>query len=306
VASLSVVIPAYDAQATVLAAVRSAQAQAQDGFEVEVVVVDDGSRDATVDVARSAGDGVVVLSQANAGPAAARNTGIAAASGDLLAFLDADDELLPGWAAAVAALLDDGAGVAFTDALIVAPPDDRPVGRYSAEVDVPPDAEQAQRIFAENFVISTACLRAKTVRGLGGYDTAFRGVEDWDLWMRVVLEVGPARRDPRPLSLYRRGHASVSSNRLAMAEQAVALLEHHGRRSLPPQVEAARRDALRYRRGHLERVRGDLQLGRRGAGLHYGRAAVLQRDARLLRRATAATVAPSWAARRVRSAAGAP
>ena len=61
----------------------------------EVIVVDDGSTDATVEICRSFGNRIRVMSQANAGPAVARNTGVAHANGEFVTFQDADDLWLP-------------------------------------------------------------------------------------------------------------------------------------------------------------------------------------------------------------------
>jgi glycosyltransferase involved in cell wall biosynthesis len=95
VPSVAVVIPARDAAATVERALAGVAAQAPDH---EVVVVDDGSRDATAALARAGGARVLV--GAGEGPAAARNLGAAAAAADALAFLDADCFPAPGWLAA--------------------------------------------------------------------------------------------------------------------------------------------------------------------------------------------------------------
>ena len=89
---ISVVIPAYNATATLAETLRSALRQTH--AELEVIVVDDGSKDGTRAMAESfaAEDPRVrVISKANAGVAAARNTGIDAARGDFIAPLDADD-----------------------------------------------------------------------------------------------------------------------------------------------------------------------------------------------------------------------
>jgi glycosyltransferase involved in cell wall biosynthesis len=86
---VSVVIPAYNAETFLAEAIDSVLAQGHD--TLEVIVVDDGSTDGTAGVARGYGARVRLLQQSNAGIGSARNTGVDAATGDLLAFLDADD-----------------------------------------------------------------------------------------------------------------------------------------------------------------------------------------------------------------------
>ena len=91
---ISVIMPAYNALPYIDQAIRSVLDQ--DYPNIELIVVDDGSRDGTPELAEQFGDRVKVLRQKNAGPAAARNKGIAASRGDFIAFLDADDVWLPG------------------------------------------------------------------------------------------------------------------------------------------------------------------------------------------------------------------
>ena len=86
---VSVVVPVYDGARYLGAAIESVLAQAY--RPLEVVVVDDGSRDGSAAVARAFGEPVRVCGQPHAGIAVARNTGVAHARGALLAFLDADD-----------------------------------------------------------------------------------------------------------------------------------------------------------------------------------------------------------------------
>ncbi len=96
----SVVVPAYQAAATLPACLAALAQQDVDPSSYEVIVVDDGSTDGTAAIAREAG--VITLSQDHAGAAAARNRGAAAARGSLLLFTDADCEPVPGWIAALA------------------------------------------------------------------------------------------------------------------------------------------------------------------------------------------------------------
>ncbi|HEX5438857.1 MAG TPA: glycosyltransferase [Gemmatimonadaceae bacterium] len=110
--SASVIIPARDAEAFIGRVVRAVFAQRGAGSGIDVIVVDDGSRDATAERARAAG--ARVLSRpggARGNPAAARNQGARAASGDPLIFLDADCVPADGWLEALLAAHGRGAVV---------------------------------------------------------------------------------------------------------------------------------------------------------------------------------------------------
>ena len=95
---VSVIVPARDAAATLGGTLDALAAQELDD-DLEVIVVDDGSGDATAAIAE-AHPVATVVRQARAGPAAARNAGVAASRGALLAFTDADCRPQPGWLAA--------------------------------------------------------------------------------------------------------------------------------------------------------------------------------------------------------------
>ena len=90
---ISVVIPAYNAGRYIGRAIDSVLAQTRPAEEI--IVVDDGSTDHTAEIAGAYGDRIRFIRQENAGASVARNTGIAAATGNWIAFLDADDEWLP-------------------------------------------------------------------------------------------------------------------------------------------------------------------------------------------------------------------
>lgn len=91
---ISVVIPLYNKGKSIAQSLKSVLNQAYTHFEI--VVVDDGSTDKSVEEVRSIGDDrIQLLGQSNAGPSKARNTGVKNSKGDWIVFLDADDELLP-------------------------------------------------------------------------------------------------------------------------------------------------------------------------------------------------------------------
>ena len=123
----SIVMPAFNAERTIGPAIRSALAQTRTDFEL--LVVDDGSTDATADVVRSVGNDprVILISSENRGPAVARNLALERARGRYVSLLDSDDLYLPTYLADVEAALvaDHRAGFAFPDAWVL---DDRSGG----------------------------------------------------------------------------------------------------------------------------------------------------------------------------------
>ncbi len=195
----SVVIAAYNAAGTVGQAIRSVLAQTVDDFEI--VVVDDGSTDATEELLSglAAGDGRVrVTRQENAGPSAARNAALERARGAYLTILDSDDVLAPGYLEAVGRTLeaDPGAGLVYTRAWVL---DEAEGGRirretYPASWQVryrgkpPADPEETLlALAAENFVGAVQTVRGSAVEKSGGYDESLHQAEDYDLWLRIAI-----------------------------------------------------------------------------------------------------------------------
>ena len=101
---ISVIIPTHNRARFIGRALDSVLDQSE--VRSEIIVVDDGSTDATEDVLRSYGDRVRYVRQANAGPAVARNRALEMATGDYVAFQDSDDYFLPGALAALRDALD--------------------------------------------------------------------------------------------------------------------------------------------------------------------------------------------------------
>ena len=92
---ISVIIPLYNKEKIIERSLQSVLSQDYDDFEV--VVVNDGSTDGSVEIIKSISDSrITLIEQENGGPSKARNTGVKNAKGEWILFLDADDELLPG------------------------------------------------------------------------------------------------------------------------------------------------------------------------------------------------------------------
>lgn len=234
---VSVIVPAYNAAAHVGRAVDSVLAQTWP--DLELLVVDDGSSDATLDVLAGYGTRLRVLRQANAGPAAARNHGLREAQGDYVAFLDADDYWEADKVAAQVALLEAHADVGFcsTATRVVDGAGDTVAHWPCLAVGTPlPDA-----LFMNGAAISGSTSGVMARRSLlqrsGGFDATLRGFEDPDLWTRLAASAGYACI-PQALTVVVRTPGSVSSHLPRM--RAATLASFRKNRSLLP---AARRGA---------------------------------------------------------------
>jgi glycosyltransferase involved in cell wall biosynthesis len=211
--TVSVVIPTYRAAAFLPEAIASVRAQTRP--PAEVIVVDDASPDDTADVAASLG-ARVVRQEANRGPSAARNRGVALAAGDLVAFLDADDAWLPWHLELCAGALEahPRAAVACTGAVAwSAPPPPRP-----ASPPVVVSADATVDLLRDPFIPQAAAVvRRPAVAEAGWYDERFRYAEDFDLWLRIAARHTVAR--VCCAGLRRRPHpAQVSNAMLQMVE----------------------------------------------------------------------------------------
>jgi glycosyltransferase involved in cell wall biosynthesis len=216
-------MPAYQAERTIGAAASSVLGQSYADFEL--VVVDDGSTDATAAIARALRGPIRVVSQANAGVAAARNRGIAEAGGELIAFCDADDYLFPDHLAALVAAYDRGTtGIATANSYWLLPGGiSRSKTRYRGRF--PRPQEQRLAILQQNFVSTMSVFPKALVDQLGGFDERKRRAEDWDFWLRAIFSGGRETLQPRPLALYRWRNDSLSSDWRQMDAEVESVLE---------------------------------------------------------------------------------
>lgn len=235
--SVSVVIPCYNAATWISATLRSVYAQ--EWSALEVLVVDDGSSDDSVERVVSEFPQVRVLKQRNAGVAAARNAGIQAAKGHWVAFLDADDHWLPGKLRAQMDLLrgQQDAGMAYCSWVTWASLDLEPTSQLldslcRNETDLKLWDGPSGWIYADLLVgcsvwTSTVVIRKDLLLDLGGFDTSLRIGEDYDLWLRAS-RVTPILRVKRPLALYRlhpgslTKQAPVANYEAAVVDRALA------------------------------------------------------------------------------------
>ncbi|MBW8311774.1 MAG: glycosyltransferase [Rhizobium sp.] len=193
---VSIVIPCYNAGDLLREAVDSALAQTH--ADTEVVVVDDGSTDPrTAEVLASLADPrVTVIRQANAGPAAARNRAIAAATGEFILPLDADDRFDPTYAAKALAEMqrDPALGIVYCDAM-----------KFGAETGIwRLPAFSLREMAVDNVVFCSSLFRKADWAAVGGYRESLRhGMEDYEFWLRILSLGRGVAKIPEPLFFYR-------------------------------------------------------------------------------------------------------
>lgn len=247
--TISVVMPAYNSQAYLSRAIESVLSQRYPADRVEIVIVDDGSRDDTPLIAEGYAERhsrVLALRQANAGPAAARNRAIAASGGELVAFLDSDDSWEPTKLARQAALYRAEpelglihCGCRFVDAV------GHPVEGWVRR----PRALQGDALldfFCDfSLILSSVVVPRRCLDEVGHFDPNLRVGEDNELFLRLLakyrvgcVDAPLLNRTIRPESLSREDFDLDARNDLLILDRFV---QAH------PQFAAEHRDRIRER-----------------------------------------------------------
>ncbi|CUA95605.1 glycosyltransferase family 2 protein [Thiomonas bhubaneswarensis] len=246
-ALVSVLIPAYNAQATIAQTLDSLLAQTH--RHLEIVVVDDGSTDATWEVLQPYADRVRLIRQANAGIGAARNVSVQAARGDYIALLDADDLCMPTRMAMQLRFLQTHPDILLCSADFGAFNADGPLaasycGVYYARCSPARGGVRARYPHAERFALSadeqvlhggqqaidvywgevykqliqgnfihppTVMFRREALKRAGSFDPSIRIVCEWEWFVRVA-RAGPVAYLDLPLIDYRLSPSQISAS----------------------------------------------------------------------------------------------
>jgi GT2 family glycosyltransferase len=224
---INIIIPAHNAERHLGAALDSVQSQTERDWQA--LVVDDGSTDGTAGIAEGylGDERIRLVRQANGGPSAARNAGLAQAQGDYVALLDADDAWRPYYLARMVEALEhapqapaaacgwqymDDAGQPLAQQVVI-----------SAEA----AARLGETLAWENPLIpSGLVMRIKAARLCGEFDRGLHGVEDWDYAWRVTGQ-GALAWVAEALVWYRTHPANLSTDFERMEHERVKLLHKH-------------------------------------------------------------------------------
>jgi GT2 family glycosyltransferase len=247
---LSIIVPAYNVSNYIGEALNSVFIQ--DFKDYEVIVVDDGSTDTpqlekVLDPFR---DRINYIRQDNRGIAAARNSALRVARGELIALLDSDDVWLEGkLTPQIEFMKSGGYDMVYADALLFG---DAPWPEGTTFMDrSPSNGEVTLHALLDNQctpVVSTVIMRKDIVEQVGNFDEEDRNLtEDYDLWLRMVRAGARIGYQKKVVAKYRYRSDSISASRIRLHEAALRVL-HKTKRGMqlsPSETEALDRTAQR-------------------------------------------------------------
>jgi len=244
---VTVIITCFNYGSYLAESVKSALSQ--DGGEPRVIVVDDGSTQAqTLAELERLPAQVELVRQVNAGPAAARNAGLRLLQTPYALVLDADDRLAPDALQRLRGPLENHPALGFSYGLM------RFFGEWEGILKMPP--YDPYRLLYRHNIGSVALTRRELLEDVGGYDPAFDGYEDWELWVHALARGWRGRR-VEAVTLHYRRHAQTTTFRRArphyraifrlLRRKHGALYRRSGRRRLQAESELSPAGRLTYR-----------------------------------------------------------
>lgn len=272
---VSVLIPAYNASTTLARALDSVAAQAMPGLDV--VVVDDGSADATAAIAQAHPlRARVIRHPANRGSSAALATALASARHDAVAFLDADDEWLPGKLEAQLAVFDPATSLVATGFAHIASDGcqlwtwgDEPAARAASQG----GADFWKALLEHSMIAKPSVLtRASAIGSAGGFDPRLAVAEDQDLWIRLAL-AGPVRYLAAPLLRVHATPGSLMARHASPDRDYVLPMVEHYLSAIGHRLTQAETRRIRARR-YEAAARNLIGAGRAREAISYTRTAI--------------------------------
>ncbi|WP_341526556.1 glycosyltransferase [Nostoc sp. UHCC 0302] len=220
---ISVILPVYNGEKTIYETINSVVNQTF--IDWELIVINDGSQDSTLDIIKSFSDSrLQVFSYPNAGLAISRNRGVIQANGNYISFIDADDIWTPHKLEfQIKALQENSeASVAYSwcDHIDIEGKFLRTGSRITANGNI--HAKLLLANFLENGSNPLVCKQA--LISIGGFEASLNPAEDWDLWLRLALHYQFVTV-PYPQILYRVSPNSMSSNVVKMELASLQVIE---------------------------------------------------------------------------------
>lgn len=207
---MSVIIPVYNQEKYIKECVKSVLSQ--DYENLEVIVVDDGSTDATPEILKSFGEKICYIYQDNRGAAAALNVGLRLTQGSLVAWLSSDDLYLPGKITSQVQKLQENPslGLVYTDWTMI-DAEGRELQTVCAPC--PPAKAFAREMLKGNFINgSSVLIKKECFKRVGYFDERLPADVDGDMWFRLLKQGYHFGHVPRLLLKYRWHSGNLSHN----------------------------------------------------------------------------------------------
>lgn len=237
---ISVIIPAFNVSEFIGETLDSVFSQTFQDFEV--LVINDGSPDTREleRVLQSFPSKLIYIKQENQGAAAARNAGLLAARGDLVAFLDGDDTWLPSFLEKQLELLKgSNADLVFADALLFG---DSPLaGRTFMQVEPPQGDVTPENLLSVKVTVltSTVLARKAPILDVGLFDVPMRRGQDFDLWLRLAKAGARFAYRREVLANHRIVESGLSGGTISQLTRTLAVLNAIKAKGLTPSEEVA-------------------------------------------------------------------
>jgi glycosyltransferase involved in cell wall biosynthesis len=250
---ISVIIPAYNVERTVLETIQSVQQQTFQDFEI--IVINDGSTDNTLEVVQRLEDNrIKIFSYTNGGLPTARNRGITHAQGEFISFIDADDLWTPDKLELQLKALQEypSAGVAYS--WFVCMVEESQSTSFVESVPVQFVGNVYPQLLLGNFVGngSNILVRRAAIEIVGEFDPTLKSCEDWDYYLRLAADWTFALV-PQYQIIYRKAAESMTSKVKVMEEQGLRVIER-AYQSAAPVYQSMKNQSL----AHFYRYCADL------------------------------------------------
>ncbi|NEO69724.1 glycosyltransferase [Moorena sp. SIO3H5] len=239
--TISVIVPVYNGEKTILETIQSIQAQTFSDFEL--IVINDGSTDGTLDVISTVNDHrLKVFSYENGGLPVARNRGIRRSRGEFITFIDADDLWKPDKLELQLAALEKKpeAGVAYSWTAFI---DENSKFLFAWQPLYWEDNVYPQ-LLIRNFISSGSniMVKRKYIEAAGEFDPSLKSVEDWDYYLRLAA-LCPFVLVPKYQILYRRSSQSMTS-KVDVMENANLIVIERAFKAAPPELKSLKNKSL--------------------------------------------------------------
>jgi len=238
---ISVIVPAYNAEKTIVETISSVLRQSFG--DLELIVINDGSTDKTLELINTISDArLQVFSFSNGGLSVARNRGIHLAKGEYLAFLDADDlwthDKLSAQITALKQYPEAGVSYSWIYSMDEQGESIKPGISFNFQGDVYPD------LLVNNFIVngSNCLITREAIELIGEFDSTVDGAADWDYWLRLAAKF-PFVLVPK-YQIFYRGSSGTMSAKIEYMEQCMLRVTEKAFQTAPLELQPLKKQSL--------------------------------------------------------------